>query len=296
MKLLREPLLHFVVLGGLLFAVHASLQRGRAGAAADPQRTVHVTARELDWLKETWSRQWQRPPTTDELEGMLADYVKEELLAREARALGLDENDTIVRRRLAQKLTFLLEDSLRAAEPSDDDLTRVYEASPALWERPARLSLRQIYFSRERRGEQARNDAIQVLGDLSRAAPSADAAGSGDGSLLPAELTNLDEGAVASQFGPEFARAVFALEPGAWQGPIASAYGLHLVRVTEKTLAQRRSFAEARPQVLDEWRRVQQKEADERSFAELLKKYELVVDDSVRPLLGRLAIGRGDAP
>ena len=113
-RLLKEPLLHFLVLGALLFAVYSWLNRSlpdNKSAAG----TVRITSNEIAWLKETWSRQWQREPTRDELRGLVTDFLKEELLAREARALGLDQNDTIVRRRLAQKLEFLVQDTSRLA-------------------------------------------------------------------------------------------------------------------------------------------------------------------------------------
>ena len=113
---LKEPLLHFLVVGGLLFAAHAWLHRG----GGDAPHVVHLTAAEVNWLKEMWARQWQRPPNEQELRGLVTDYVKEGLLAREARALGLDENDTIVRRRLAQKLAFFVQDTARLAEAGED--------------------------------------------------------------------------------------------------------------------------------------------------------------------------------
>ena len=109
---LKEPLLHFLVAGGVLFGAYAWLNHG---APENSAGVVRITASEVAWLKETWARQWQRAPDDRELQGLVADYLREELLAREARAMGLDEGDTIVRRRLAQKMTFLLEDTARIA-------------------------------------------------------------------------------------------------------------------------------------------------------------------------------------
>src|SRR3954452_20966186 len=118
MKLLREPLLHFAVIGALLFASYTWLHRGRADAGGG-ERTVRITEREVSWIVETATRQWQRPPTPAELRGLLSDYLREELLSREARELELDRDDTVVRRRLAQKMTFFLEDTTRQVAPSD---------------------------------------------------------------------------------------------------------------------------------------------------------------------------------
>ena len=133
---LKEPLLHFLVAGGLLFAAYAWLNRG----GGEAPHAVPITATEVHWLKEMWARQWQRPPDEPELRGMVTDYVKEKLLAREARALGLDENDTIVRRRLAQKLEFLVQDTARLADPHEDELRQLYDTSRARYHTPARLS------------------------------------------------------------------------------------------------------------------------------------------------------------
>jgi hypothetical protein len=142
---LKEPLLHFLVAGGLLFAVYAWLNR----VGGEAPGVVRITAAEVHWLKETWARQWQRPPSEQELRGVVADYVKEVLLAREARALGLDENDTVVRRRLAQKLEFLVQDTVRLAEPREDELCQLYDASRTRYHTPARLSFTHIYFKTE---------------------------------------------------------------------------------------------------------------------------------------------------
>src|ERR1700730_1348782 len=138
MRILREPLLHFLLIGGLLFATYSWWRRG-AGDDPAPAR-VRITASEVAWLKETWSRQWQREPTREELRGLVTEFLKEELLAREARAMRLDENDTIVRRRLAQKVAFLVEDTAGLAEPTEQDLRRFYAGHPGPFPTSARGS------------------------------------------------------------------------------------------------------------------------------------------------------------
>ena len=270
---LKEPLLHFLVAGGLLFAAYAWLNRG-GGAAPG---AVRITAAEVHWLKEMWARQWQRPPNEQELRGLIADYVKEALLAREARALGLDENDTVVRRRLAQKLEFLVQDTARFAEPREDELRQLYDASRARYRTPARLSFAHIYF----KTEAAARHGLEALATSS-------AAELGDRSLLERDYAHADEQTVTSLFGGEFASQVFALEPGQWHGPIASGYGFHLVQISERHVAQPRPFDEVRAQVLDEWQRAQQAKANAQFLARLLQKYEVVVEESMKPLLGPL--------
>jgi hypothetical protein len=152
MKVLREPLLHFLVAGAVLFAAYAWLNRGGDDAAGTASRTVRITAAEVEWLKRTWTRQWQRPPSEAELKGLVSDHLKETLLEREARALGLDANDTVVRRRLAQKMEFMLRDAIGLAEPSEEALRRSYEKHRERFQAPARISFTHVYFNRDRRG------------------------------------------------------------------------------------------------------------------------------------------------
>lgn len=277
MKIFREPLLHFLVMGALLFAAYAWLRRGEK---SDAPAAVRITADEVAWLKETWARQWQREPNSDELRGLVTEFLKEELLAREARAMRLDENDTIVRRRLAQKVAFLVEDTARLAEPTEQDLRRFYDAHPEHFQSEARVSFTHVFF---RAGKDA--EAKAALAELARGA---DAAAMGDRLLIDAELRDADAQSVAAQFGADFAKAVMALKPGEWSGPVVSGYGLHLVRVSALTPGGVREFAEVKAKVFERWRDGQQRETSARYFASLLKKYDVIVDERVKPLIGPL--------
>jgi len=271
---LKEPLLHFIVLGGLLFATYDWL----SGGGVEEARVVRMTSAEVTWLRETWARQWQRAPSEEELRGLVADYLKEELLAREAKEMGLDENDTVVRRRLAQKMEFLVQDTTRLAEPGDDELRRLYDTQHDRYQTPARISFGHIYFK-------TKESAEQGLGQLS--AHPADELG--DQTMLERDYAGVDEQAVASLFGNGFAQTVFSLEPGQWQGPIGSGYGFHLVKINERVDPKPRTFEEVRSNVLEEWHRVQQTKVNEQFLAALVKKYDVVVDESVRPLIGPFA-------
>jgi len=277
MRWLREPLLHFALGGALLFAVYALLERPAPASLAP----VRIGAGEMKWLATTWQRQWGREPTADELRVLVSNLVKEELLAREAREMRLDENDTIVRRRLAQKLEFVLHDTARLAEPSEAELRRFYQASPEAFLTEPRVSFTQIYFRSERRGAAAA--ALPKLVGTG----SADAARLGDRLLIEAEFRDAEPQAVAAAFGPDFARAVFELPPGDWHGPLESGYGVHLVRVAAARPAQRRDFEEVRPLVLERWREHQQREAEARFLERLMAKYPVLIDDSVKAAIGK---------
>jgi hypothetical protein len=277
---LHEPLLHFLFAGALLFAAYGWLNREQASGL----REVRIGAAEINWLKETWTRQWQRPPTEEELRGLVADFLKEDLLAREARELRLDDNDIVVRRRLAQKMRFVIEDTATLAEPTDDELRRLLAANAAAYQAPARTDFSQLYFKTEA-GAQA---ALKRLAQKS----AGDTGQLGENTLLERDYSGLDSAVVTSVFGPKFAEGLFSVETGGWQGPLASGYGFHLVFVSARQPPQARPFEELRPQLRAEWQRRQQAQASEQYFADLLKKYTIVADDSARPLLGFLAKGQ----
>jgi hypothetical protein len=289
-RLLKEPLLHFALAGALLFGLYAWLNPSSPGNG-NGSRQVRIGEGEVKWLVETWSRQWRRDPTPEELRGLVTELLKEEVLSREAREMGLDEGDTIVRRRLAQKLQFLVQDTARLAEPTEEDLRRFYESGRSGLEGVARVSFTQIYFSPQRRKDAAR-DAAAALARMQGAEPADTALG--DPSVLEPELEDADERTVASTFGPEFASAVLQLKPGSWHGPIASAYGAHLVRVTRSIAPQPRTFEDSRTQLVERWRERKKRETEEEFFRRLLDKYEVQVDDSVKSLIGHLPIARFD--
>ncbi len=283
---LGEPLVHFLAIGSLLFGVYAWLHRGESDAWDKSAGPVRVTATEISYLTQTWERLQQREPTRAELHALVAGYLKEELLGREARELGLDQNDPIIRRRLAQKVEFIVKDTSRLAQPTADDLHRFYEANMKSFQTRARVSFIHVFFNPERR-QDAAADAKAALTALSRGA--AAIGDIGDPFPIDAEVRDDLMQTVTERFGDQFAKAVFVLEPGAWHGPIASSFGLHLVRVMEEKPARQLSLSEAEPQVRERWRDEHQREANEQYYERLLKKYDVVVDESVKPLIGPLS-------
>jgi hypothetical protein len=279
--------LHFLVLGGLLFAVPAVLDTGATEQAADPPRVIRISVADAEWLGAMWARQWHRPPTDEELRGLLAAHLKEEVLAREAREMQLDVGDTIIRRRLAQKTAFLLDDTIRTTEPSEQELRTLYETRPDLAYTPARVSFTHVFFDRGHGDDRAAREVRAALAMLSQA--SGAIAEHGDPFLLGDAFAEQDEQALINLFGAAFARAVLAAEPGRWSGPIPSGYGLHLVKVTAVQPSRARPFAEVRDRLAQEWHRQSQEAAGAQFYAGLMQKYQIVADQVVRPLLGPLA-------
>jgi len=284
MNLFKEPLLHFLLAGAALFGAYTWMNRAVENSKADKAAPIQISAGDIQWITENWTTQWQRPPTREELRGLIVDYLNEQLLAREARALGLEDNDVIIRRRLAQKLTFLIEDTLRRAEPSEDELKQFYEANAQRFRSGARISLTHIYFSPERRAD-ARSDAANTLKLLLATGGTPPIAELGDRLLIETEFHDETEQTISSAFGPAFARAVFALKTGAWSGPIESGYGLHLVRVSTRQEGQLPSLSEVRARMVEDWKRTQEQLAKERYLAELRKKYDIIAADDVKALI-----------
>jgi len=272
-RLLREPLVQFLVLGGLLFLYF----EWKGGAGPGSTRIV-VTPGLVQHLSSGFARTWQRPPSEAELKGLVDDYVKEEIAAREAAAMGLDRDDAIIRRRLRQKLEFLVEDAADQAAVTDAELQAWLDAHPDSFRPEPRVALLQVYFSTDRRGRSARADAEALAARLRAAGPKAEPGDLGDPSMLPRELPLAPLAEVTRAFGSDFAASVDELEPGRWAGPIESPYGLHLVLVTERIEPARPTLAEVRPlverELLAERRRTQLQQLYER----LLEKYTVTIE------------------
>lgn len=284
-KLFEEPLVHFLLLGSVLFLAYGWVNRGDRRDSSGAPAEIRITEGDVNWLAQTWARQWQREPTREELSGLVTDLVREQLLAHEARELGLDENDTIIRRRLAQKVEFLVRDTSRLVEPEDGELLRFYEAHAERYQTGGGVSFTQVYFSPETR-EDAGADASAALAVLRSREQAAEEFG--DRALMGTEFVEVDLRTVSSVFGPEFAAELLKVEPGAWAGPIESAYGIHLVQVSALQRPALAGFAEVKPRVRDDWHAERQREANQAYFEALLKKYEVVMDESVRAAVGSM--------
>ncbi|UVC14437.1 peptidylprolyl isomerase [Mesorhizobium onobrychidis] len=281
MKLFHEPLLHFVVAGTVLFAAFAWL--GDSEEQTKSIEPVRVGDGELKWLTETFKGQWQRPPDGQELQALITELIKEELFAREAREMGLEEHDTIVRRRLAQKLEFLLKDTAKVVEPTVADLRKYYEANLDLFRVASKASFRQVYFNPDGRKDAAA-DAADMLERL-QAGDAGDVAELGDRFLLGTEFKNLGEQEATGMLGEELSREIYAARTGSWAGPFKSGYGYHLINVSERNEQGSRPFEEAREAVSAEWLRDRQDEVSRDYIARLREKYGVVYGDEVAKLL-----------
>jgi hypothetical protein len=275
-RLLREPLVHFLVLGAALFLVfELTSETDQPG-----ERRIVVTAEQVDQLAAQFSRTWLRPPSPDELDGLVEGYLRSEIYYREALAMGLGQDDPYVRNRLALKLEVLLDDLSAEAEPADTELADFLESHAERFAKPARLSFRQVYLNPEHHPDAAA-EAQRLLAELNMGS---DPAGLGDPSLLGSAFDDLDVDQVGRQFGEKFADALLDLEPGHWSGPVRSPYGIHLILVTQREPARQPALAEIRDRVLVEWRDQRRREAKEQAYQRLRERYDIVMQqDSAAP-------------
>ncbi len=273
-SVVREPLVHFLLLGALLF-LWFEWQGGSGGPGSSQ---IAITRGLIDHLASGFSRTWQRPPTDAEVKGLIDDYVREELATREALAMGLDRDDTIIRRRLRQKFEFLVEDAAESSPPTDEELRAWVEGHPDSFRIEPQVSFRQIYLSADRRHASASADAEKLLATLQTGGPGVATADMGDPSMLPAEQPLVPLSDVARSFGDAFAQKLAAIEPGQWTGPVESPYGVHLVLVRERVAGSAPEFSTIRPLVEREFLTERRKAAIEGLYARLLEKYTVAIE------------------
>jgi hypothetical protein len=271
----REPLVHFIALGAALFAVHHWV------APAPPQRIVLSDA-VINGLRQDHVRRTGTPPTTEEEAALIQRYVDDEVLYREALALGLDRGDIIVRRRLVQKMEFLNEDLEPIPEPSAAELQAYAEAHPERYAAPARVALTHVFLSTDRRGQDAERGAAALRAQL---LAGADPAGLGDPFLRGREFPLRTERELAAIFGAPFAARVISEPVGTWSEPLRSSYGVHLVRVTGRQAAHPPDLADIGEAARRDWREERRARANRAALARLRERYEIQFEDSGKTAL-----------
>jgi len=276
-KLLREPLLHFLMIGAGLFFLFSQVD--------DPNivtdNRIVITQANLDRLADVWLRRTGRPPTSQDRERQIDHFIREEVLYREALAMGLDKDDVIVRRRLSQKMEYLFNDLSTTAEPTETELNAFLADNASKFTVPAKISFRHIYLNPNSRDQGVYEDAEKLLAQLHDPADVTDVTSKGDRLLLPYDYSEEREKQLASLFGESFATQLFTLPAGSWQGPIPSRYGLHLVYVKSYIKSQLPQLAEIRERVSGEWQAEKQRKSNEAFYQSMRQRYEIVLDDNI---------------
>jgi parvulin-like peptidyl-prolyl isomerase len=287
---LREPLLHFLLIGAALFVVYRALNPSPAADA--PSNLIKLTQDDLAQMSIAWLAQGRPAPTLEQMRNLVELRVREEILYREGLALGLDKGDTIIKRRLAQKMEFLAEDVSTLAEPTTEELKAWFASNAQRFALAPRVSFRHLYFSSDRRGERAGEAAAQALQELiGKPSDWAGAAALADPFMFQDYYGDRSFDDMAKLFGPNFARALLQLRPGSWQGPIASGYGWHLIWADSLTPSRVPAFEEIEPEVKAEWVAEQRAQAKRRAYEAMRTRYQVVLPEA----RSRETVGAGAA-
>ena len=278
-KLIREPLFHFLLLGAVIFLLAGRVRSGSVGSGDK----IVVTQSQIESMVVGFSRTWMRPPTQEELQGLVDDYVREEVLYREAKAMGLDQDDVIVRRRMRQKFEFLAEDlAARTGPPTDQELEAYLRQHADKYSEEPSFSFDHIFFSREKRGASADAEAKAMLARLSGKG-TIDIEKLGDAFLLPSRFEKTSAGETARLFGEKFAKELTKTQLGTWAGPIESSYGLHLVRVNARIPEVAPPLANVRESVLRDLLSDRRKQELDTQYEKLRARYTVVVEPPEAP-------------
>jgi len=264
---IREPLLHFLLLGTLIFGVYQLVP------SPNLNTTLVVSEQRIQILADTFQATWHRPPTSDELNKLIDNYILEELYYREAVNLGLDQNDSVIRRRLQQKMEFISKDLSSIIDASDAELETFLVKNSDKYRAQSSYSFKQIYIDPTKH-DQPYQLAQKWLTDIEAIIPD------GDSTMLPHVMTLRSQQVINNRFGGELAAYVTSTKPGVWPGPAVSSFGLHLIYVTEIKNSVAPSLAQIREKVSRDWAFQQQSKIKSTMDANLKQKYDITVEHS----------------
>jgi hypothetical protein len=283
--IVRQPLLHFFVIGALIYAAYAFMG---APDAEENERRISVTQGEIASLQESWKKRWNRPPTSQELQGIVKQSLRERVLAREATAMGLDKDDIVIRRRLSQKLEYLSQDLLGGGAPSDEELAAFFAKNAKTYEVPALVTMTHIFFDPDKRGDKTLEAAKNQKPRLAALkVPPEDARGYGDPFMLQTYYPERTYGELTKLFGTGFVETVSGLSQGEWHGPVLSGYGVHLVYIHNREDARPAKLADVKDRVLLDWQEKRRKDLSEKYLSGLLERYQVRIE-SQEPALKTL--------
>jgi hypothetical protein len=281
-RLVREPLVHFLLIGGAIYALYGFNAGGYEG---DNERSVTVTSGDIQSMADQWLGLWSRPPTDDELAGVIRDHVRTQILYREAVAMGLDNGDIVIERRLAQKVELVARSLITPEEPTDQVLSDWYAANTDRFRQPDLYTLTHVFFDPDIRDESTLEDARAVLDELiSLTEMPASYGDYGDRFMLQNYYPSRSALELRKLFGSGFVQEILQLEPGIWHGPVLSGYGTHLVFLNDVTLAPQPALEDIRQAVKDEWMAAQVTELSERFLHNLVSRYEIIVEETEVPI------------
>jgi peptidyl-prolyl cis-trans isomerase C len=291
-RLLREPLLHFVLVAFVLFIGYRMLHP--ATEADQRSNRIELTTDDFVQMSVAWLAQGRPPPSPEQLQNLIEVQVREEVLYREALVLGLDRDDTIVKRRLAQKMEFLADQIASTIDPTTDELKSWFANNEQLFALSPRITFRHLYFSPDQRGEHAREAATEAATTLiGKSGDWPEGPALADPFMFQDRYVDRSFDEMAKLFGLDFARALLGLKPGSWQGPIESGYGWHLVFVEASSLARVPAFEEIESDVKSEWLAEQRAQARRKSYEAMRARYQVILPEAAadEPKAANPAVG-----
>jgi len=276
-KFLREPLLHFLLIGAAIYLLY--------GVFAEPvmdetDKTIVVSAGEIEWMQSSWQKRWNRPPTVKELDGLIQQYIRETVLYREALTMGLNQHDQVIRRRLAQKLEFLARDLVALTPPTAEELQVYFAENRDRYQEPVRYTFTQVFIDPDKRGDATLANAEAIKATLIAKGDALEDPGAmGDDFMLQNYYPEKDPIEIRKYFGNGFAESLVELSPGQWHGPVLSGYGVHLVYVSTVSEPPAPVFEELRERVVQDWKTEQGEELNEKFYASLREQYTVVIEE-----------------
>lgn len=272
-NVLKEPLLHFILIGACLFGLYAWLNPG----AMQSDKSIVVDQGQIDSLTQRFKRVWQREPTTKELRGLIEDYVIEEIYYRQALAMGIDKNDPVIRRRLRQKMEIYTDSMTSTLAPSEEQLQSYLAQHPDKFRTDSRYTFKQIYINTDRPGQE-----LDELITTTQSALQSGKSTPGDPSLLPMEFTDAEAFLVDRTFGQGFASKLKDLDLNKWSGPLRSGMGIHFVRLDARRPGRLPELVAIRDKVEREWRFDQAQKVDKSLRKKLLASYDIIINPDVK--------------
>ncbi len=277
--ILREPLVHFLIAGAILFSLSALF--GQSWGIGYSEDRIHVSAEKIRQLRETWTKRWGAEPNAEQLRSLIDDFIREEVLYREAIASGLDKDDTVVRRRLAQKVEFLAQSLASIIDPSESELEQYFEQHTEQYVIPAQVGFSHVYFSRSSRGSGAERAARDARAKLTSGQTSVtEASQLGDRFMLQYEYPPQTRAQIRDLFGASFAARVFDLAPDRWEGPVPSSYGVHVVRVRHRVPSRTPDLDEVRSQVTRDFEDARLRTAADTYYQGLRQRFEIDIAEA----------------
>lgn len=252
----------------------------------EDHKRIEITTAKADRLVVIWEKRWNRLPTLKEYEGLLKQTIRQEVLYREALAMGLDKDDSVVKQRLTQKLKFISSDMMTIDTPTDEVLQSYLDRHVQKYQTPGSITFRHIFFSFEKDSYVSISQKVErLLETLNQKQRDMDIESAGDVSFQGMAFKEESEFEVDRLFGKAFREKLFAQTKGRWVGPIESSFGLHLIYIDEKVNNKKALLGEVRDLVLRDWAYDERKKLNDAYVENLSKQYEIIVSKTSKILL-----------